>query len=254
MPKLPRVIQRIFGENADQDGKIAQFGSVVEKAPLRTGDIKTIQQLDAWLKGWVGATISDRRFPTSEETTGINKVITQQLAYIFQQGIPEWHIDEVYYKNSCCKANDKIFFSLADDNVGHPTSESDWWKVVKDQSKANTDMDNLTETGKNEITSYAFPSSRYDELELMPSGQNYTAPTDGWYCISKLIGSVSAVKYIDLYNTSNGIISTLPLTGGGTGNALRGFLPVMKGEIVKVSYNINGNTEYFRFYYAEGVK
>lgn len=147
-----------------------------------------------------------------------------------------------------------LYRSLQNENLGHATSESDWWKVVKDQSKANTDMDNLTETGKNEITSYAFPSSRYDELELMPSGQNYTAPADGWYCIGKLIGSVSAVNYVDLHNTSNGIVSTLSLTSGGSGNALRGFLPVMKGEIVKVSYNINGNTEYFRFYYAEGVK
>ena len=147
-----------------------------------------------------------------------------------------------------------LYRSLQNENLGHATSESDWWKVVKDQSKANTDMDNLTETGKNEITSYAFPSSKYDELELMTSGQTYTAPADGWYCISKLIGSVSAVNYVDLQNTSNGIVSTLQLTSGGSGNALRGFLPVMKGEIVRVNYNIKGDTEYFRFYYAEGVK
>lgn len=129
MPKLPRVIQRIFGENAEQDGRIAQFGSVVEGAPLKTGDIKIIQQLDAWVKGWVGALITNRRYPTAEETTGINKVVTQQLKYLFQQGIPEWHIDETYYENSFCQVDGKIFFSLTDDNIGHnPVGDKVNWQ------------------------------------------------------------------------------------------------------------------------------
>lgn len=154
---LPRVLQNIFGENAMQGNKIAQFGSVIAGAPLYTGDIEEIQALQYWQNGWVGATFSDKRYPTSEETTGINKVITQQLKYLFQKGIPEWHIDEVYYKNSYCQVNGAVFLSLTDDNIGHnPVGDSVNWIEALKAKEQDLSISNALSTGevKNESKLY----------------------------------------------------------------------------------------------------
>lgn len=154
---LPRVLQNIFGENAMQGNKIAQFGSVIAGAPLYTGDIEEIQALQYWQNGWVGATFSDKRYPTSEETTGINKVVTQQLKYLFQKGIPEWHIDEVYYKNSYCQVNGAVFLSLTDDNIGHnPVGDSVNWIEALKAKEQDLSISNALSTGevKNESKLY----------------------------------------------------------------------------------------------------
>lgn len=133
---LPRVLQNIFGENAMQGNKIAQFGSVIAGAPLYTGDIEEIQALQYWQNGWVGATISDKRYPTSEETTGINKVVTQQLKYLFQKGIPEWLDTEDYYENSFCQRQGVVYRSVTDNNINNdPLTDSGAnWQVFKGAS------------------------------------------------------------------------------------------------------------------------
>lgn len=133
---LPRVLQNIFGENAMQGNKIAQFGSVIAGAPLYTGDIEEIQALQYWKNGWVGATISDKRYPTSEETTGINKVVTQQLKYLFQKGIPEWLDTEDYYENSFCQRQGVIYRSVTNNNINNDplTDSGSNWQVFRGAS------------------------------------------------------------------------------------------------------------------------
>lgn len=126
---LPRVVQKIFGANADTDDAIAQFGSVIAGQPYLTGDIEEIQALNAWRNGWVGSTITNKRYPTSEETTGINKVVTQQIAYILQKGLPEWSAEETYYTNSFCQIDGTIYVSLTDNNIGNiPSSSPASWE------------------------------------------------------------------------------------------------------------------------------
>lgn len=141
---LPRVLQNIFGANAMQGNKIAQFGSVVAGNPLYTGDIKQIQALQYWQNGWVGATISDKRYPTSEETTGINKVITQQLAYLFQKGMPEWLDNETYFNGSFCQVEGVIYRSVKDNNIGNnPVTDSgENWQIFR-TSASETELENL---------------------------------------------------------------------------------------------------------------
>lgn len=141
---LPRVLQNIFGANAMQGNKIAQFGSVIAGNPLYTGDIKQIQALQYWQNGWVGATISDKRYPTSEETTGINKVVTQQLAYLFQKGMPEWLDNETYFNGSFCQVEGVIYKSVKDNNVNNnPVTDSgENWQIFR-TSASETELENL---------------------------------------------------------------------------------------------------------------
>lgn len=129
---LPRVHQRIFGETAADTNpkRIAQFGSVIAGDPKYTGDIEEIQALQNWEQGWVGSTITDKRYPTSEETTGINKVVTQQLAYLFQKGIPEWNDETTYYANTgFCQHNGHVWQSLTDNNINNePGVSVGYWQ------------------------------------------------------------------------------------------------------------------------------
>lgn len=133
MAKLPRVHQKIFAENAVAK-EIGQFGSVVAGAKKETGDIAEIQALEAWEKGWSEATVSKNRYPAMQERNGIDKVITQQLAYMFQEGIPEWNAETEYSSTGLVKSLDgnkiKLYRSLKDGNVGHLVSEPNWWEEV----------------------------------------------------------------------------------------------------------------------------
>lgn len=143
--RLPRVIQKIFGMNADTDDAIAQFGSVIAGQPTFTGDIEEIQALNAWNNGWVGSTITNKRYPTSEETTGINKVVTQQLAYLLQRGIPEWSAEETYYTNSFCQADGTIYVSLTDNNIGNiPTASASAWRLYEVNNSVTRSVGELT--------------------------------------------------------------------------------------------------------------
>lgn len=134
MAKLPRVHQKIFAENAISK-EIGQFGSAVAGAKKETGDIAEIQALDAWGQGWSEAAVSKNRYPALQEDNGVKKTVTQQLAYIFQEGIPEWHKDAEYFRGSLVKVlsgNEiKLYISLQDNNIGHAITEPDWWEEIQ---------------------------------------------------------------------------------------------------------------------------
>ena len=147
---LPRVTQKIFAENTETN--IGQFGSARNGSPFRTGDIKTIQALPAWGQGWDAAVTNERNYPALEEMTGVQKVITQQLAYYFQKGFPEWDADTTYYKNvSFCQVDGAVYQSLTDNNLGNnpATDKTNWvrWNPAEGVY-ANVDLSNLSEDGQ----------------------------------------------------------------------------------------------------------
>ena len=150
---LPRVTQKIFGENAGQH--IGQFGSALAGQGNPTGDIEEIQALPAWEGGWNSAVISERDYPPLEEMTGIQKVETQQIAYLMQKGIPEWDAGTTYFANiSFCQIDGLVYRSLTDNNLGNnPATDTTNWEVWKplEGNYANTDLSNLTSVGIDKI-------------------------------------------------------------------------------------------------------
>lgn len=148
---LPRVTQKIFGENAGQN--IGQFGSAITGTPNPTGDISEIQALGSWGEGWAGAVLPTRDFPALEEMTGIQKVITQQLAYFFQKGFPEWDENTTYFAStSFAQVNGVVYQSLTNNNKGNnPTTSTANWKIWDPDVSvnANVDLSNLSGTGEN---------------------------------------------------------------------------------------------------------
>lgn len=129
-------------------------------------------------------------------------------------------------------------------------SEMDWSQWTSSlQSKATIDMDNLSTAGKAKVAGLAMPSNKYIDLTLGASGSQYTAPANGWVCFSYT--TKTADRYIALENLSGkwGITSWCPV---GYDNGLGVALPVLKQDIFRTNYTVDGSVKSLKFYYAQG--
>lgn len=98
MAKIPRITQKVFAGSPGFE-QVAEFGSLAAAAPVFTVNAATIQSLGAWTGGWFDAVIGGSS-PAIEDMNGFCLVVTQQLAYGLQQGIPEWDAGTTYYVGS----------------------------------------------------------------------------------------------------------------------------------------------------------
>ena len=130
MPRITRKQQKIFAENASNNGV---FGSLQSNDPVTSSDPATIQSRAAFSNGWNDATYSADLLPPLEEFQAIQYVVTRQLAYLLQEGIPEWDANTTYYKGSIVKVVSgtayTLFESIVDTNTGNQTTDTTKWKV-----------------------------------------------------------------------------------------------------------------------------
>ena len=133
MTRIARKEQKIFAENATNNGV---FGSLQANDPTISSDPDTIQGRPAFALGWDEATYSAEKLPPLEEFQALQYLFSRQLAYLFQDGIPEWNASTAYYKGSLVKTitgtDIAIFSSLTDNNVNNQTSDTTKWAVVLD--------------------------------------------------------------------------------------------------------------------------
>ena len=118
-------------------------------------------------------------------------------------------------------------------------------------SKADTNLSNTNNQAKILMSGMGMPSIRYIDLTLGASGSTYTAPANGWFTLRKIANSDGSAndKYCEIYNNTS--------STGVHNNGMYGFLfictiPVLKGDIIQINYNATGNTDLFRFIYAQG--
>lgn len=160
MAKLPRVTAKVFASNADA-ADIGQYGSALAGTKVLTSDISTIQALPAYETGWRGAVVSTHNYPTLQEMNGLQKTFSQQIAYTLQSGIPEWDANTEYYEYSFCRVDDKIFYSIIDNNIGsHPVDDGLGWELFISGSSGN---DFIIDTYVNGSTWYRLYNSGWKE-------------------------------------------------------------------------------------------
>lgn len=120
---------------------------------------------------------------------------------------------------------------------------------------ADTDLSNLTNTGKIKAAHLAMPSGVYDELTIPAvDGSEITVPADGYLCLRGVANGESPV--LGLSNNTTGMV----ITSNATFMSALDFgvtLPVKKGDSVKVGfYHVNfydaGAPGFLRFIYANG--
>lgn len=131
MPKIERKTQKIFGGNAESD-QLAVFGSMITGTPVYNDDIETLQS-EAYTEGWQVA-VAANEAPFMEEMNGVQYGFSKQLAYLFQQGIPEWDAGTTYYLNSFCQVGGVIYKSKLDENINHSPgddTEEIYWTPFK---------------------------------------------------------------------------------------------------------------------------
>lgn len=130
MPRITKKQQKIFAENATNNGV---FGSLQSHDPTTSSDPNAIQGRPAFSNGWNNATYSAELLPPLEEFQAIQYVVTRQLAYLIQEGVPEWDTNTTYYQGSIVKVVSSgtytLYESLVDDNTGNQTSDETKWKV-----------------------------------------------------------------------------------------------------------------------------
>lgn len=130
---LPRRHQKIFAKNAGAQGTTV-YGSTAAGNTQYATDIGMLQS-DAWETGLEAGVITDKA-PVLQDDNTVKKVVTQQLAYLFQKGIPEWEAQTTYFKgNLCMSIIDNIpnlYYSLIDNNINNdPTNSSNSWSKLQ---------------------------------------------------------------------------------------------------------------------------
>ena len=121
MTKIERKTQKIFAGNADTD-ELAVFGSMISGTPVYNDDIEALQS-EAYTEGWKAA-VAANEAPFMEEMNAVQYGFSKQLAYLFQQGIPEWDAGTTYYLNSFCQVGGVIYKSMQDENINHSPADN----------------------------------------------------------------------------------------------------------------------------------
>lgn len=116
--------------------------------------------------------------------------------------------------------------------------------------KADTDLVNVTDSGKILMSSMGMPSNKYTSLTLGASGSTYTAPTNGYFALAGTSNSGSN-NYAHVQLQCANIVTRSACTAPSARVAV--YIPVKKGDTVQVTYQNVTDTN-FIFKYAEGSK
>ena len=141
MAKIERKTQKIFAGNADTD-ELAVFGSMISGTPVYNDDIEALQS-EAYTEGWKAA-VAANEAPFMEEMNAVQYGFSKQLAYLFQQGIPEWDAGTTYYLNSFCQVGGVIYKSKLDENINHSPgddTEEIYWTPFKAGDSGSAGLD-----------------------------------------------------------------------------------------------------------------
>lgn len=125
--KIPRETMLIFGSTAGTD-QIEQFGSLANGTPVYTTSISAIQALANYLDGWFGGVVGSNA-PAIEDLNAICYLYAYQLAYMFQQGVPEWDSSTTYFIGSIAQdGSGNEYVSQTNGNLNHVLSDQTNWK------------------------------------------------------------------------------------------------------------------------------
>lgn len=129
MVRLARKTQKIFGNSAGTNER-GVIGSFAAGSPAYSTDPDTIQSLSNFIDGWY-AVVVGQNSPAIQDMNALDFLITRQLAYIFESGIPEWISTTEYYIGSvAADSTGNIFVSLADNNLNNALTDTTKWRLI----------------------------------------------------------------------------------------------------------------------------
>ena len=140
MAKIQRVKQEIFAQNAGSQ-QITSFGTAKTDTPVYTKNVAQIQNTN-YLYGWSAGLLPDKA-PWQEDMNALFYAITTQLAYLFQEGMPEYDVNTTYSAGALVKSSNTqgqltIYKSLVDENIGNPLTSESYWSIFQSESAVGT--------------------------------------------------------------------------------------------------------------------
>jgi hypothetical protein len=98
----------------------------------------------------------------------------------------------------------------------------------------------------------SFPSTRFDELTLGASLSEYIAPANGYFVVQKVAGMDKAWFNFEVLLEDKTVMFLSSYMSPAKAEWVSVSVPVLKGQLVRVTYDMPGTTKYFRFIYAQG--
>jgi hypothetical protein len=190
MPALPRHTQKVFGGSLTPTGNVALYGSLAAGSPAypaSTDDLGAIQTAE-WLLGLNGALIGNRS-PAVEDLNAVFVVLSQQIAYLLQNGIPEWDSGTTYYLGQVVRfaGTALTFTSLSNSNTGNdPSTDTNNWSSSGTSNPTAASMSvSQTVDVDGDGHKIQFNATDYDPFGRYNSGTYlYTAPVAGAYLVT----------------------------------------------------------------------
>lgn len=143
MAKIDRATQKIFGNDANSTA-ITQFGTAkdaqpkyIDDTPTGENPIEFLQSNSAFTNGWANSLEQDLA-PFMQDSNALWYMITSQMAYLMQQGVPEYDAGSEYPTGALCKVINNgtviLYKALQDmlgDNIGHNPNVNDgvYWTI-----------------------------------------------------------------------------------------------------------------------------
>ena len=136
---VPRKTAKIFASDAATND-VTEFGSTLAGDPTPVTDIADIQN-EAYETGWRDAVISDLNYPLMGDMNAVQKVASQQIAYVLQHGVPEYDANTEYNTYDIVNNQGVLYISIQDVNKNHQLSDGNWWSVYFDPNETNAKRD-----------------------------------------------------------------------------------------------------------------
>ncbi|MGL5113586.1 MAG: gp53-like domain-containing protein [Flavobacterium sp.] len=136
MARIVRVHQKIFGSAGDNGVVGSELASGTNSGTL-SNDIAVLQSLAAYTDGLNSVTLTGENLPPQEEIQALFNIDTTQLAYLFQEGIPEYDDETTYYNTTSISIVKKpgtteLYYSKTDDNLGNALADTVNWGLLGD--------------------------------------------------------------------------------------------------------------------------
>lgn len=165
MAKISRVTASIFGSAAGSI-QLGVFGSLAAGSPQFSNSPATIQSLSNWTQGWFSGVIGGNS-PAIEDFNAVDFVASYQIAYMLQQGIPEYDAGTTYYKNAAVTGSSGVVYqSQTDSNSGNTPAPGSNWVILASPKVPSVQV--FTSTGSATYTPAA--NTRYIVATIIGGG------------------------------------------------------------------------------------
>jgi hypothetical protein len=130
--KIIRKTAQLFGVSAGATG-VEEFASKQTGGTLVYSIDPSDLQTAAWSIGWLASIYQGAFAPYYQDRNAVDLVAFYQIAYLLQQGIPEWDASTTYFQNSVVQNVGRIYISLIDSNLNNvpPSGASNaYWQLT----------------------------------------------------------------------------------------------------------------------------